>query len=255
MNWIKKKILVVVKSYPERSKKHGSVVCTAGITEDGEWIRIYPVPFEFFRGSNRIPKYTWIEAEVKKASGEKLNRKESHKVRDGSIRIVDDSLTKRPTDWESRNKYVLPMISNSIEDLQNAFSENNTSLGLVKPKKVFDFYRTKELVTKVDDDILKIRQKTLEDEDRTLLEELPHIFKYQFSCNGKCKHNLTCEDWELFQSYRSWRWRYKTPEILWDKIYQRYYTKMIEKCNLYFYLGTHSMYPVWMIIGLFYPPK
>ena len=91
MNWEKKKILLVVKAYPESSKKHGSVVCTAGVTDDGELIRIYPIPFENFRGKSRIPKYTWIEAEVKKATDEKLKRKESYKVRQDSIKIIDES--------------------------------------------------------------------------------------------------------------------------------------------------------------------
>lgn len=36
-----KEILVLVKAYPEPSKKYGSSVCTAGITKEGEWIRIY----------------------------------------------------------------------------------------------------------------------------------------------------------------------------------------------------------------------
>ena len=52
MSWEKKKILLVVKAYPESSKKHGSVVCTAGVTDDGELIRIYPIHFENFRGKS-----------------------------------------------------------------------------------------------------------------------------------------------------------------------------------------------------------
>ena len=54
MNWEKKKILVTVKAYPEKSKRHGQVVCTIGITEEGEWIRLYPMPFESFIGTNKI---------------------------------------------------------------------------------------------------------------------------------------------------------------------------------------------------------
>ena len=256
MNCEKKKILLIVKAYPESSRKHGSVVCTAGITEDGEWIRIYPMPFETFRGGSRIPKYTWIECEVKKATDEKLKRKESYKLRQDSIKIVDDSLTKKPVNWKERNKIVLSMSKSSIEALKMDFQNDRTSLGIVKPSVVHDFITTKPLED-MDNDIIQGRQMTLLGEERTLLEELPHIFKYRFSCtkNCICEHNMTCEDWELFQSYRSWRWKYKTPELLWEKIYQRYYTMMIEKCDLHFFVGTHSLYPVWMIIGLYYPPK
>ncbi len=39
MTWEKKRVLVTVKSYPERSKKYGVVACTMGLTEEGELIR------------------------------------------------------------------------------------------------------------------------------------------------------------------------------------------------------------------------
>jgi len=41
----KKKIYVVAKTYPTMSDKYSHLVCTAGILEDGSWIRLYPVPF------------------------------------------------------------------------------------------------------------------------------------------------------------------------------------------------------------------
>jgi len=39
------RVLILVKSYPEISKTYAETVCTAGITEDGKWIRIYPLPY------------------------------------------------------------------------------------------------------------------------------------------------------------------------------------------------------------------
>lgn len=41
----KEKIFITVKTYPSISASYGELVCTAGIREDGSWIRIYPVPF------------------------------------------------------------------------------------------------------------------------------------------------------------------------------------------------------------------
>jgi hypothetical protein len=37
-----KRVLVVVKTYPTPAWRGGEVVCTAGITEHGEWIRLFP---------------------------------------------------------------------------------------------------------------------------------------------------------------------------------------------------------------------
>lgn len=74
MIWEKKKILVTVKAYPEKSKTHGNTVCTIGLTEEGEWIRLYPIPYETYI-FKEINKYDWIEVECAKA-GEKLSRKD-----------------------------------------------------------------------------------------------------------------------------------------------------------------------------------
>jgi hypothetical protein len=252
----KKKVLLVVKAYPELSKKYGETVCTAGITEDGNWIRMYPIPMEFFRKPHNIPRYSWIEVECKKASGEKLNRKESFKIRPNTLRIIDCSLIQRPTNWKKRNEIILPLLNDSIEQLEEAFKNDGTSLGLIKPKEILEFYQTGEM-RDYEEDIHLTIQKTIFGGEKLELERLPHMFRYKFICSSiKCKsHDMTCEDWELFQSFRSWRNKYPTHEELWEKIYQKFYTYFVNKCDLHFFMGTHSIYPVWMIIGLYYPKK
>jgi hypothetical protein len=41
---VRKKVLLTVTTYPLPSRSYDELVCTAGILEDGSWIRIYPVP-------------------------------------------------------------------------------------------------------------------------------------------------------------------------------------------------------------------
>ncbi len=62
-----------------------------------------------------------------------------------------------------------------------------------------------------------------------------------------------CTDWEMGQSYRSWR-RYGQE---WEaKFRQRYERDMIERNDTSFYVGTVHQHPNrWIIVGLFYPPK
>lgn len=62
----RKRIYITVKTYPTISEKYAELVCTAGILEDGSWIRIYPMPFRLLKDEQRYPKYTWIDAEVEK---------------------------------------------------------------------------------------------------------------------------------------------------------------------------------------------
>jgi len=255
MTWEKKKILVIVKAYPEMSKKHNLVVCTAGLTDYGEWIRLYPVEISNFLGDNRVHKFDWIEAEVKKATGEKLGRKESYKVRPGSIRIIDSSFRTKATKWELRNSVLSDKISNSIEELDQMYQLDKTSLGLIKPKDVFDFYHTEDL--EILDERLSF-QKTLLGGKIPLMADIPHIFKYRFICQG-CpdgkEHNIQCEDWELLESYRKWGISYGRTSVLWEKLYLKYFTELYLKRELFFFMGMFSLFPSWLIIGLYYPPK
>jgi len=255
MTWEKNRILVTVKAYPERSRKHGTSVCTAGITDEGEWIRIYPITMRSFVGDNKISKYHWIEVECEKNTTEKLRRKESYRVREDTIKIVDDSLTGPKPDWKKRNEIVKPLLNSSIRELENSFQKDKTSLGLIKPKELIDFYTTEDFQL-IESNKAFIR--TLEGRIIPVVDEIPHIFKYRFKCqacpNDKV-HNMQCEDWELFEAYRSWGKNYNNdPEITWEKMHDKFYDFMLKR-DLYFMMGTESRYGRWLIIGIYYPPK
>jgi hypothetical protein len=257
MTWEKKRVLVTVKAYPEKSKKYGEVVCTIGLTEEGEWIRLYPIPFNAFSGPNGIKKYDWIEVYCKKAE-EKLNRKESYRIRDGSVKIIDRSLSlkkgKGKANWIERNKIILSHIAPSLEELGAKFYEDRTSIGLVKPLEVLEFYKKSELQIYGN---TKAFQQSLFGASIPDIEEIPHLFGYRFRCPG-CEegkeHNIQCEDWELFESYRSWGKRYGNVNLLWEKLHDKYYRSMINT-DLYFFMGMFSQYNTWLIVGLYYPPK
>jgi hypothetical protein len=255
MTWKKKKVLVTVKAYPEKSTKYGETVCVAGITEDNEFIRLYPVLFDYFRGPRNIPKYTWIEVECEKNDKEKLQRKESYKIRDGSIKIIDNSYVKSSKKWELRHKVVSPLISDSIETLKEKFKEDKTSLGLIKVHELMRFY-SKEPLEEIELEESKFIQSTLFGEKKSILQKIPHVFRYEFKCCPSCNgHDMSVEDWEVFESFRSWLKYYNGDyNVMWAKMKEKYYDFMNQR-DLYFYMGTDSQYGSWMIIGLYYPPK
>jgi hypothetical protein len=66
-NWIKKRVLITVRTYPVPAKKGIEVSCTAGITDDGKWIRLFPIPYRFLDEDKRFSKYQWIDVDVTKA--------------------------------------------------------------------------------------------------------------------------------------------------------------------------------------------
>ena len=258
MTWEKKRVLVTVKAYPEKSKKHGTVVCTAGITDKGDWIRLYPMPYSTFLGPGKIHRYDWIEAECEKVTDEKLGRKESFRVRDGSVNIIDRSISigkingKAP--WEKRNEIILPKIAPSLEYLQEQYQKDKTSLGLIKPTAVMDFFTREELQQPPEP---KEYQRSLDNQIIPIIDAIPHIFAYKFrcaGCNAGKQHDIMCEDWELFESYRTWWKTYPDVKILWEKLHEKFFDFMIRN-DLHFYMGMYSQQPTWLIIGLYYPPE
>ena len=54
MTYERKRIFILVKTYPTASKRYRETVCTAGIQEDGTWIRLYPVRFPNAQGREEI---------------------------------------------------------------------------------------------------------------------------------------------------------------------------------------------------------
>jgi hypothetical protein len=258
MTWEKKRVLVTVKAYPEKSSKYGTTVCTAGITVDGEWIRLYPMPYSSFLGSEKIQRYDWIEVECEKAKGEKLGRKESYRVRDGSVRVVDRSLSlgkiKGKAPWVERNEIVLPKCVPSLEYLEEQYKKDKTSLGLIKPAEVLRFYTREPLQQPPNS---KEYQRSLDNQIIPIVANIPHVFAYEFKSpeaeNGKT-HDIMCEDWELFESYRKWWETYPDVDLLWEKLHEKFFDFMT-KHDLYFYMGMYSQMPTWLIIGLYYPPK
>ncbi|WP_330483939.1 hypothetical protein [Tumidithrix elongata] len=94
------------------------------------------------------------------------------------------------------------------------------------------------------------------------MEKIPYQFGYRFTDKDNIKHSYTISDWEISQLYRGCRDRSKaiTAEerekeaIL--KVRQKLEDEFLSKKDLYFIVGNlknHSK--VFMIIGIFYPPK
>jgi hypothetical protein len=63
----KEPVLITVKTYPTLSRKYGETVCTAGVREDGSWLRIYPVPFRRLDEAEQYRKFDWIECKLIKS--------------------------------------------------------------------------------------------------------------------------------------------------------------------------------------------
>ncbi|MDP2719374.1 MAG: hypothetical protein Q8P44_06045 [Dehalococcoidia bacterium] len=254
--WLRKKVLITARTYPVPSRKSIEVSCTAGIADDGNWIRLFPVPYRFLAPDKRFTKYQYIEADVTKSQSD--SRLESYKINIDSIKILSQPI-KTIDKWGERKAKILPLESRSLCFLQAERDKNKVpTLGFFKPKTITSL--------KIDpatnsswtaDELASLLQYPLFGNTPPMqLEKLPYNFSYEFCCDEpNCPtHTLMCTDWEIGASYRAWRVKYGNQ---WrTKFEDRYETDMILAKDTYFFVGTIHNHPdAWIIIGLFYPPK
>jgi hypothetical protein len=247
------RVLIVAKTYPQPAWRGIEVSCTQGVTEDGEWIRLFPVPFRLLQGRQQFKRYQWIQVEATKSSDP---RPESYRIDPDSIEILGKPLSTK-NEWEERKAFLYPLLSPSIEALEEARKTDGTSLGLIKPEII-----ERLIIDAVDPDWTDQQKAKLAQQDMfyqrpaRLLEKIPFDFRYPFQCaDPKCNgHTMKVNDWEICQAYRSWRQKYGSD---WEEKFRlRFEVEMIEKKDTCFLVGTLSRHPHrWTITGLFYPPK
>lgn len=247
--WVEQKIFIVVKTYPNSSKKYQETVCTAGINEQGEWVRLYPVQFRYMDQEKQFKKYTWIRTKVKRANDHRID---SYNPDMDSFSILETISSDH--NWYKRKQIVLPTRSQSIEELEYRFNSEKRSLGIFQPKEIYDLKITKNDMSSRANPKGEV-QLSLFDSPPKPLEQIPYEFRYQFICDDPhCKgHSMIILDWEIYEAYRSWRHKYGEEEVL-NKIKEKWLGQMCASNKVTsFIVGTHNRFPTFMVLGVFYP--
>ncbi|PKL28539.1 MAG: hypothetical protein CVV46_06075 [Spirochaetae bacterium HGW-Spirochaetae-2] len=262
----KKKILITVKTYPIPANKYIETVCTAGITEDGDWIRIYPIKFRMLEQEKQFKKYEWIEVEVEKRSGKLDRRPESYRCNIDSLKIVGKVET-GGVHWPFRRDLCLKNVYKSMKLLLVDADPKGTctSLAVFKPKKIKEFtissIDTKKLDSKKEAILerLSLQQDLFSNDIPAywkMARSIPYRFGYKFLDEEDNEYDLMIEDWEiatLFLRYAS------SPTVALEKVRQKYFDDFAKKKDVYFFVGTrmeHHLkgYPnFFSIIGVFPP--
>jgi hypothetical protein len=251
-----KKALIVVRTYPVPDALGIESSCTAAITDDGKWIRLFPVPWRLLNRDQRFQKYEWVQVSVVKAAED--TRLESYRLRQDGIQILSGPLSTAKA-WKARKDIVFPLSAHCLCCLTRQRDiQQYPTLGIFRPANIARLRISPAYPpTWTDGELAMLRQQNLFVEAPTReLEKIPFIFRYEFHCaESTCPgHSLMCTDWEMSQSYRQWRSMYGQN---WESYFrQRYETEMIHRNDTHFYVGTVASHPHrWIIIGLFYPPR
>ncbi|MBN1822604.1 MAG: hypothetical protein JXR31_01570 [Prolixibacteraceae bacterium] len=259
----KRKILITVKTYPSISSKYEELVCTAGIDEDGNWIRIYPIPFRKLDYNNQYQKYHWIEMDLVK---------NTHDFRLESYRPVnidsEDIITFHgrigtENNWEERKKLILKNVYFDLDLLisEAKNKEKYTSLAIFKPTKFIDFiYEPCQREWNAKQKAALLQGKLFEEKRNfEVVRKLPYKFSFVFSdLNGKVS-TLMNEDWELGALFWNCLEKHDGNEnAACDDVRKKYWDDFAKTKDLYFYLGTTKVHHLvapnpFIIIGTFHP--
>lgn len=259
----KQRVLITVKTYPSLSTKYGETVCTAGIREDGSWVRIYPVPFRRLEDYQQYAKYDWIECELTR--NDKDIRPETYRP-NFNLDITKCGHIGTSRDWEERRQIVLKRarVYDSMDALVAEAKANTASLAVFKPTKILNFsYRAEDREW----DVRKLAEMRgfysqldlFEDnswrETFSVVNKLPYGFYYKFEDIEGRQSEMKVLDWEIGALY--WKCLRSTngDELLAvAKVRQQYFENFITK-DLHFYLGTTQEHHLkapnpWTIVGV-----
>jgi len=251
------KVLIVVMTYPHPSRGYNELVCTGGITESGEWVRLYPVDYRYRPSRQQFKKYQWITVQLGPRGQGNDNRKESRKPNLDSITLIGEPLSTE-NGWRERREIIDSMRCHTLNELKSLFESDRTSLGIVRPKRVIDL----EVHPATDTDWKPewrnlFSQKTLFGEQQKPLRKLPYSFHYVFKCEDSDKpHIAMCEDWELGVLFLKESERLGSDEAAAQSVRKKF---LDEICgpdkDTRFFTGTHFPWNTWLVLGLFWPPK
>jgi hypothetical protein len=260
----KQRILITVKTYPTLSRKYGETVCTAGVREDGSWVRIYPVPFRRLGEEEQYSKFDWLECRLVRNPSdprpETFRPVDEHELH--PVAHVDTA-----DNWRERRRILLKTarVYDRLDDLIAGAKANQISLAVFRPTRILDFFWEADDRQWDPDKVRQMREATKQYDlfaDNTwretfkVIDKLPYSFSYKFEDATGRQSELQVLDWEAGALY--WNCLRSAegdePKAL-AKVRQKYFDEFLQK-DLHFFLGTtqqfHFVAPnPWVIIGVF----
>jgi hypothetical protein len=256
------RVLILCKTYPSPSARYSETSCVAGIDEDGNLIRLYPVPFRLVSDDRQFKKWQWINVRLEKANAD--HRPESHKLYVDTIECDENTLSTKNF-WKDRRAYLdkIPKFE-SFDALEEARQKNGTSLALLKPKQIISLeikpVDTPDWTDEEKQKLLALQQQgnLFDDTDEKsirLLRKIPYDFHYVYECDlgtEKVRYKHKIVDWEVGALFWNVFAKHKNG---WELPFRKKIEQDLTQADLMFLMGTIHRFPnQWLIVSLIYPP-
>lgn len=235
------RVTVLVKAYPQPSKKHSETVCCAGIDVAGNWRRLFPIRFRQLDDSQAFKRWNIVDFSYSKPTSD--TRRESCKVHEESIEVVGAAAS-----LLEKQNIVEPAV---VPSEKHAISLGQ-SLALIRPRNVNFFWKERSLV-----EIAEAReafeaqakQSSMFDKVLDVLEPCRFVFSMTYDDEAG-PHTKTCADWETSAAFFNLDRKYGTVEAL-EHLRSTYCEKYV-KTGLVLALGNKKIQPqTWQLLGIF----
>lgn len=263
MGAVRGRVLILCKTYPSPSGKHAETSCVAAIDDNGNLVRLFPVPFRLISDAKQFRKWQWVSIQFQKAR--KDHRPESHTLNIDAIECDADTLSTK-NNWEARRSAFqgTPVFSD-YDAVERNRIQNGHTLALLRPKRLLglDITPLKDpLWTAAEKEKLLGRQKQAglfdanDATDIKLLRKLPFDFHYRYVCEvdheeREYRHKIV--DWEVGALF--WNCHQKHGRG-WEEPFRQKLEIEFASRDLIFLMGTIHRFPdQWLIVSLIYPPK
>lgn len=260
----KERVLITVKTYPTLSRRHGETVCTAGVREDGSWVRIYPVPFRRLEEVEQYRKFDWLDCDLIRAQSDP--RPESYRPMDPK-QLCAVAHMDTADNWRERRRLLLrtAKVHTRLSELIDGAKANALSLAVFRPTGIKGFIWESEQRDWDPAKVQEIRDRTKQLElfaDDTwretfkIIPKLPYSFSYRFEDADGRGSELQVLDWEVGALYWNCLRSCSGNETHALEMVRDKYLDEFRQRDLHFFLGTtqqfHQYAPnPWVIIGVF----
>lgn len=232
--------IVLVKASPQIGKKHGETVCCAGVNDNGEWVRLYPVTFRTLDQASRFRRWDRIRFRWQKPKDDR--RPESLRVDHQSIEIIGELKQKERLQFLSRLE---------VTSINKVKAEGKT-LALLRPRDLkFSIEKKPEAVFAEEKQrfaAFAAQADLFNSSPLIPYEPCPYVFKYNYVTDDGEREG-TCQDWETDATFYNWSRHYGEQKALENM--RRVFGEDYPSKGMVFAMGTHSLYPeTWLINGI-----
>lgn len=256
------RIFVCVKTIPVLSNTYGEVVCTAGINEDGDFIRIYPIPYRHLEYEKRFTKYQWINIIDHNLLRRTQDRRpESHHIESMNSIIAEERIG--ADRWPERHAILFKkeVLFTRFEELLQHGRDNTKTLAFYKPARILKIVYEPHHTDLQKLQRIKDRQATdlFKDDLVNPIKQPDFAFRFIFEDERGKTHKLMIEDWEVHALYRNCRKQGLSKQEAANEVIKKYRSLTSDPYKWCFIMGTihdnqlkYKTATPWAIIGLLY---